>query len=73
MKHVISHQRGRPKKDDCVRRDNRINIRLTEETYDRLVRLSTRAGRSISDYARFCIEEMMDREEDRERYGYDDY
>ena len=73
MKYVISHQRGRPKKKESERKENKVFARLTDETYDELVQFTTKRGITISDFVRTCIEEMLEKERDRERYGYDDY
>lgn len=73
MKHVISHQRGRPKKKESERKENKVFARLTDETYDELIQFTTKRGITVSDFVRTCIEEMLDRENDKARYGYDDY
>lgn len=73
MKHVISHQRGRPKKKESERKENKVFARLTDETYDELIQFTTKRGITVSDFVRTCIEEMLDRENDKARYSYDDY
>ena len=69
---IVSHQVGRPKKKESERKDNRVIARLTDEAYDELVQYTLKHGVSISDFVRFCIEEMLEQEKDRERLGYSD-
>ena len=73
---IVSHQIGRPKMDESNKKNNRVNVRLTDETYDRLLHHTTKHGLIMSEYVRYCIEEELDREEERERemkrLGYSD-
>lgn len=73
---IVSHKIGRPKKEESEKKNNRVIARLTDDTYDRLVQHVTKRGLIMSDFVRYCIEEVLDREEERERelkrLGYSD-
>ncbi len=73
---IVSHQVGRPKKEESEKKNNRLNVRLTDDVYDRLLQHTTKHGLIMSEFARYCIEEVLDREEERERemkrLGYSD-
>lgn len=73
---IVSHKIGRPKKEESEKKNNRLNVRLTDDVYDRLLRHTTKHGLIMSEFARYCIEEVLDREEERERemkrLGYSD-
>lgn len=73
---IVSHKIGRPKKEESEKKNNRLNVRLTDDVYDRLLQHTTKHGLIMSEFARYCIEEVLDREEERERemkrLGYSD-
>ena len=73
---IVSHQVGRPKKEESEKKNNRLNVRLTDDIYDRLLQHTTKRGLIMSEFVRYCIEEQLDREEERERemkrLGYSD-
>lgn len=73
---IVSHQVGRPKKEESEKKGNRINVRLTDDIYDRLLQHTTKRGLITSEFVRYCIEEELEREEERERelkrLGYSD-
>lgn len=69
---IVSHQIGRPKKEESEKKNNRVIVRLADDTYDELVQYTLKHGLTISDFVRFCVEEILKQESDRERLGYTD-
>lgn len=69
---IVSHQVGRPKKEESEKKNNRLNVRLTDDTYDELIQFTMKRGISLSDFVRVCIEETLKKEKDMERLGYSD-
>ena len=64
--------RGRPPKSEDDRKPYKVYVRLTTNQYHSLLEHAERAGIPVSDYIRYCIEETIDREDDRERMEYYD-
>lgn len=69
----INHQTGRPKMKEEDKRSKIMQFRLTKDVYDELKEAAIRNGISMSNYMRVAIEEAIDRDRDRERYGYDEH
>jgi len=73
---IVSHKIGRPKKEESEKKNNKVIARFTDDVYDRLIQHTMKHNISVSDFLRYCVEEVLDREEERERemkrLGYSD-
>ena len=59
-------------KDD-EKRSKHLNFRVSEETYDAIVDIAKKNNIPIATYVRVVLEEAIERDNDIERYGYDEY
>lgn len=70
----ISNKRGPKFKPPEEKKSCKLMVRLTGESYTRLFRRAEAEQVSLSDYVRVAIEEMLDRDDARDRFlGGDDY
>ena len=73
---IVSHKIGRPKKEESEKKNNKGIARLTDDFYEGLIQYTMKHNISVSDFLRYCIEDVLEREEERERemkrLGYSD-
>lgn len=67
----ICNKRGPKFKSEEEKKNHRIMARLDDKTYTRLFKRLEVEQVSLSDYVRVAVEEMLDRDDDRERFDYD--